>query len=109
MAKVAVRYMQQVEFEPRLNFEEIFSSKSKCKILKLLVIENEVNISKIVTQTNLNHMTVKKDLDFFKQIGFVQEKIFGRIKIYRFRDENLKAKALKHLIEFWESDVEDEL
>jgi predicted transcriptional regulator len=109
MAKIIVRYMQRLQFETKLIFEDIFSSKSKCKILKLLAKENELNISKIATQTNINHIIVKRNLEFFSQIGFVQEKIFGRIKIYRFRDENLKARAFKHLIEFWESDTEDEL
>jgi predicted transcriptional regulator len=87
-----------------VNFEDIFSSKGRTKIIKLLALRNELNISKIVDLTGLNHLSVKTHLFFFKEINFVQEKKFGRIRIYRFKTENLKAKALKNLIQFWEFD-----
>ena len=37
---------------------------------------------------------------------FIQEKRYGRIKIYRFKDENMKARSLKNLISFWENENE---
>ena len=86
------------------NIEDIFSSRGKTKIIKLLALRDELNISKIVELTGLNHLSVKTHLYFFKEIDFVQEKKFGRIKIYRFKTENLKAKALKNLIKFLEFD-----
>ena len=87
-----------------VNIEEIFSSRGRTKIIKLLALRNELNISKIVELSRLNHLSVKTHLFFFKEIDFVQEKKFGRIRIYRFKTENLKAKALQNLIEFWEYD-----
>ena len=85
-----------------VNIEDIFSSRGRAKIIKLLALRDELNISKIVDLTGLNHLSVKTHLFFFKEINFVQEKKFGRIRIYRFKTENLKAKALKNLIQFWE-------
>ncbi|QEE14867.1 hypothetical protein DSAG12_00688 [Promethearchaeum syntrophicum] len=85
-----------------VNIEDIFSSRGRAKIIKLLALRDELNISKIVDLTGLNHLSVKTHLIFFKGINFVQEKKFGRIRIYRFKTENLKAKALKNLIQFWE-------
>jgi len=87
-----------------VNIEDIFSSRGRAKIIKLLALRDELNISKIVDLTGLNHLSVKTHLVFFKEINFVQEKKFGRIRIYRFKTENLKAKALKNLIQFWEYD-----
>ena len=87
-----------------VNIEDIFCSRGRTKIIKLLALRDELNISKIVKLTRLNHLSVKNHLIFFKKINFVQEKKFGRIRIYRFKIENLKAKALKNLIEFWEDD-----
>ncbi len=86
------------------NIEDIFSSRGRTKIIKLLALRDELNISKIVELSRLNHLSVKNHLIFFKEIDFVQEKKFGRIRIYRFKTENLKAKALKNLIEYWEYD-----
>lgn len=87
-----------------LNFEDVFCSKGRVKILRILAIMNEMNISEIIKQTHLNHNDVKKHLSFFCKINFIQEKKFGRIHIYRFKEENYKAKAIKNLIEFWEND-----
>ena len=84
--------------------EDIFCSRGRTKIIKLLALRDELNISKIVELTGLNHLSVKTHLFYFKEIGFVQEKKYGRIRIYRFKTENLKAKALKNLIKFWEFD-----
>ena len=84
-------------------FEDILSSKGRVKILKLLALNNEMNISNIVNKAGLNHNSVKNHLIFLKHIDFIQEKQFGRIRIYRYKLENLKARALKNLIVFWEN------
>lgn len=83
-------------------FEDIFSSKGRCKIIKLLVVHNELNISKIVRETGLNHQCVEKHLKILIAAGLLQEKNFGRIRIFRYKSENLLAKALKKLILFWD-------
>ena len=87
----------------KIAFEDILSSKGRVKILKLLALNSEMNISNIVKKAGLNHSSVKKHLIFLKKIDFIQEKQFGRIRIYRYRLENLKARALKNLIVFWEN------
>jgi predicted transcriptional regulator len=92
--------------EENFTFENVLGSKGRCKIIKLLALKTELNISEIVKQTRLNHIDVKKHLAFLELIDFVQEKKYGRIKIYRFKEENLKAKSLKNLILFWEKEYE---
>jgi len=86
-----------------LNIEDIFASKGRTKILHLLAIRGEMNISEIVKKTNLNHLNVKNHLKILVKLNFIQEKEFGRIRIYRFKIENKKARSLKNLIEFWEN------
>ena len=86
----------------RIVFEDILSSRGRVKILKLLALNNEMNISNIVKKAGLNHRSVKNHLIFLKHIDFIQEKQFGRIRIYRYKLENLKARALKNLIVYWE-------
>lgn len=82
--------------------EDLLGSKARIKILKQLALNSELNISLIVSKTRLNHSSVLKHLNFLKEVNLVQEKKFGRIKIYRYRDENLKARSLKNFIEIWE-------
>jgi predicted transcriptional regulator len=84
-------------------FEKSFGSKARIKILKKLALNLELSISQIIKSTNLNHSCVRKHLDFLKSLNIVQEKNFGRIKIFRFKIENIKAKSLKNFIEIWEN------
>ena len=82
--------------------EEIFASKGRIKIIKLLAKEMELNISEIIRRTKLNHNITTKHLKVLVESNILQEKIYGRIKIYRFRVEDFRVKAIKSLIEIWE-------
>ena len=81
--------------------EEVLSSKGRILILKTLAEREELNISAIARITNLNHSTATQHLEFLTKANLVQKKKFGRIKIFRFREENLRAKSLKKLFEIW--------
>ena len=85
--------------------EELLGSKARLKILKTLALNEELNISLIISKTKLNHANVLKHLNFLKSFDLIQEKKFGRIRIYRYKTENIKARSLKNFIEIWESDV----
>ena len=87
--------------EPFPPIEEVLSSKGKIKILKILTLCKELNISEIVRRAQLNHATVTQHLDYFKNVGIVAEKVFGRIKIYLLT-EDIKVRVIRDLIEFWE-------
>jgi len=89
--------------QKKYTIDDIFSSKGRIKIIRLLAIEDELNISEIVKRTKLNHKIVSNHLQILKELGIVQEKKYGRIKIYRFRSEDFKVKAIKNLILIWES------
>jgi len=86
-----------------LEVEEVFSSKGRVKILKLLAKKSELNISEITRRASLNHATTLSHLEWLKNAGLIEEKRFGRIRIYRFRLENPKAKAIQTLFEAFDS------
>ncbi|MFO8019348.1 MAG: ArsR family transcriptional regulator [Promethearchaeia archaeon] len=97
--------MIKEQIDPAKNYpiEEILGSKGRLKILKTLATDIELNISAIVDKTNLNHKIVDNHIKVLKKIGLIQEKRFGRIRIYRYKLENLKARSLKKFIEIWEN------
>ncbi len=84
--------------------EDILGSRAKVKILKTLARNEELTISLIINKTKLNHSNVMKHLNHLKSVGLIQEKKFGRIKIFRYRTENIKARSLKKFIDIWEGD-----
>jgi DNA-binding transcriptional ArsR family regulator len=83
--------------------EEVFSSKGRIKILKELALSRELNISELCRRVSLNHTTTKKHLEVLMESGLVEEKVFGRIKIYRYRIEDLRARSLKNMLDLWRS------
>ena len=88
---------------PKVAIEDLFSSRGRIKVLKELALSTELNISELCRRIGLNHTTTKSHLIVLIESGLVEEKTFGRIKIYRFCAEDLRARALKNLIDLWES------
>ena len=82
--------------------EDLFGSKARVKILKTLAQNEELTISLIINKTRLNYSNVAKHLNHLKSLDLIQEKKFGRIKIFRYKLENIKARSLKKFIEIWE-------
>ena len=85
-----------------IGIEDVLSSKGRVKIMQVLAKHNELNISEIARRSQLNHSTAISHLRFLEKAGLVQKKIFGRIRIYRFRLENLRAKGIKSLFDLWD-------
>ena len=92
-------------FFPEMSIEKIFSSKGRVKIIKILVEEGELNISEICRKARLNHTTTLQHLNFLIETGLIQEKKFGRIRIYRLKEENIKAQALKSFFSLWSENI----
>ncbi|MHA2423183.1 MAG: ArsR family transcriptional regulator [Candidatus Thorarchaeota archaeon] len=91
------------EPHPRISIEDLFSSRGRIKVLRELAESNELNISEICRRVSLNHGTTKSHLRVLVESGLIEEKSFGRIKIYRYRIEDLRARSLKNFLELWHS------
>jgi predicted transcriptional regulator len=88
-----------------MSIETVFSSKGRVKILKILVEIGELNISEIARRAKLNYTTTNQHLQILEISGIVRHKNFGRIRIFRFNNDNPRAKSIKELIEEWDSKV----
>ncbi len=94
--------LEQARDDRPIPVELLFSSRGRIKIIRLLAECGELNISEIARRTQLNHSTTRRHLQFLERARIVQEKTFGRIRIYRYKVENLRALALRRFIELWE-------
>ena len=84
--------------------EDVFSSRGRVRILRLLSEIEELNISEIARRAGLNYTTTNEHLRILEEASIVRHKSFGRIRIYRFNDQDLKARAIKDLMELWEEE-----
>jgi DNA-binding transcriptional ArsR family regulator len=94
--------IEQFSEDQPIPVEVLFSSRGRIKIIRLLAECGELNISEIARRTQLNHSTTRRHLQLLARAKLVQEKTFGRIRIYRYKIENLRALALRRFIELWE-------
>jgi DNA-binding transcriptional ArsR family regulator len=96
----------EAESSSRVDIEDIFSSRGRIKILKELATSksNELPISELCRRVGLNHSSTKSHLKVLIKSGLIEEKTYGtRIKIYRYKIEDLRARSLKSLFNLWES------
>jgi DNA-binding transcriptional ArsR family regulator len=84
--------------------EDVFSSRGRVRILRLLSEIEELNISEIARRAGLNYTTTNEHLRILEEASIVRHKSFGRIRIYRFNDQDLKARAIRDLMELWEEE-----
>ena len=81
--------------------EDVFSSKGRVKILRILSEIGELNISEIARRAGLNYATTNQHLQVLENYKLVRHKTFGRIRIFRFNEENPRARMIRQLMEFW--------
>jgi len=84
-----------------MSVEEVFSSRGRVKILKILVEIGELNISEIARRAGLNYVTTNRHLQVLEDSGLVKHKNFGRIRIFRFNEESRRARMIKELVDGW--------
>ena len=84
-----------------MELEEVFSSKSRMKILKLIYQLGQLNVSDVARRLKLNFASTSEHLKVLESEGILQERTYGRVRMYRF-SEGTKAKAVVGLIEAWE-------
>ena len=87
-----------------MDIEEVFSSKPRMKILKLVARLGALNVSDIARRISLNYSTTNKHLKLLESESILQQRVYGRIRMYKFNNSSPKARAVQNLIEAWEQD-----
>jgi DNA-binding transcriptional ArsR family regulator len=87
-----------------MEVEEVFSSKPRMKILKLIARLGSLNVSDIARRIGLNYSTTNQHLKLLEGEGILRQTVYGRIRMFKFNDASPKAKAVQNLIETWEQD-----
>ena len=85
-----------------MDIEQVFSSKPRMKILKLIARLGTLNVSDIARRIGLNYSTTNEHLKLLEAEGVLRQTVYGRIRMYRFNEVSPKAKAVLNLIETWE-------
>ena len=85
-----------------MKFEEVFSSKPRMKILKIISRLGTLNVSDIARRIKLNYSTTNQHLRVLESEKILQQRVYGRIRMYRFKDSSPRAIAVQNLLDVWE-------
>ena len=85
-----------------MELEDVLSSKSRIKILKLINQFGQLNVSDIARRLKVNYASTSNHLKILESEGILQKLTYGRVRMYRFNEGSAKAKAVVCLIEDWE-------
>ena len=90
-----------------MDVENVFCSRVRMKILKVLAQLGELNVSEIARKLGINYQTAAKHLEILEAEDVLQHKKFGRIRLYELNEHSPKARAIQALLDVWkESEVE---
>ncbi len=81
-----------------MGVEILFESKGRFRVIRYLLEEGQANISKIVKNTGLPHRLVVKHLRELERHGIVEEKRYGRLRLFEVNLEDPRISATKNLI-----------
>ena len=85
-----------------MDIEDVFSSRLRMRILKILMQVGELNVSEIARRLGVNYKTTDKHLEILEDEDMIKHKRFGRIRLYRLNISSPRTKAIQNLIEVWE-------
>lgn len=84
-----------------LELEEVFCSKSRVKILRLIYGLGSLNVSDVARRVGLNYASTVEHLRVLEGEGILEVRVYGRVRMYRFLEGSVKARAVVGLIEAW--------
>jgi len=71
--------------------EEILGSKGRIRVLEVLTESGELNISEVSRRTGLNYTSVARHLTKLKDMGLLNEKRYGKIRIFEVTFRNFSV------------------
>ena len=83
--------------------ENLFSSKTRIRVLRELLRVREINLTRLSKALGINYKVLTYHIDVLKSMGIVDEKRFGRIRIVRLREDDPRVFLLDKLFKEFES------
>jgi predicted transcriptional regulator len=84
-----------------MDLEEVFCSKTRMKILKLLFKLGQLNTTDLAHRLGANYAITLRNLILLEREGIVTKRLSGKTRFFRFTN-SLKARATMKLLEEWE-------
>src|SRR2546428_6720051 len=88
--------------------EHILTSRGRIRILQHLASIGEANLTEIARRTSQSYTATARHLEQLVEAGVIQEKNYGRVRIFRLRVDMERIRKLREIIVEWDqSEVEE--
>jgi DNA-binding transcriptional ArsR family regulator len=87
------------EKNPRL--DKILSSSGRIRILTLLSEVEQLHLTEIAKRTDQSYSATERHLGDLSQAGIVEERDYGRVRVFKLSLTNERTKLLQELILKW--------
>ncbi len=84
-----------------MDLEDVFCSKTRMKILKLLFKLGQLNTSDLAHKLGTNYEVMLRHLSLLEKEGIVTQRLSGKTRFFRFAN-TVKAQAIMELLEEWD-------
>jgi DNA-binding transcriptional ArsR family regulator len=84
----------------QLDVEDLFCSKIRIKVLKLLFVYGQMTPSDIAERLKVNYKLALRHLELLEKEDVIEHRISGRIRYFRFKN-SIKARATTDLLDVW--------
>ncbi len=85
-----------------MNIEDVFSSRLRMKIMRIVEQVGELNVSEIARRLRVNYKTVNDHLIVLEEEGLLKHKLYGRVRLYSLDERSPKTRAVRDLLQTWE-------
>jgi len=72
-----------------VNAEDLLGSKGRIRVLRVLTESRELNISEVGRRAGMNYTSVERHLIALTKMGLLNEKRYGRIRIFEITFDSL--------------------
>jgi len=85
-----------------MQLEDVLCSKTRIRILKVMVRLGRLNVSTIAKMMRINYRASLMHLQILESAGILQRSDYGRTRLYRFNESSTVSRALLGVLESWE-------
>ncbi len=86
--------------------DRVLSSSGRIRILTLLSEVEQMHLTEIAKRTEQSYSAAERHLDDLSKTGIVEERDYGRVRVFKLNLSNERAKLLQELILKWNHNQE---
>ncbi|MCX8195914.1 MAG: helix-turn-helix domain-containing protein [Acidilobaceae archaeon] len=85
-----------------MELEELCGGRGRVKVLRALLRDGHATVTRLARETGLNHSRLLQHLRALQKLGILEERRYGRIRLYELNYKDPRVGALREAFELLE-------